>query len=141
MRIFSKNAREYVEFSWKYALLVFSISLLMLLGAWMGMMPVPSSSPLVILVLLAVAAAGWNSRRQGFSLWQALIVGILCSTGNLWLVPIAIMSYLEELGVPQDYLMINLLILSLISIFFNLLILEACAAAGSLSSSIFIKRA
>ncbi len=139
MRVFNKNAWEYVEFSWKYALLVFVISLLMLLSAWMGIIPLPSSSPLMLLVLLAVAAAGWNSRRHGFSLSQALIVGLLCSIGNLWLVPLSILSYLEELGVPQNYLLVNLLILSLISIFLSLLILEAGAAAGSLLSS-YIRR-
>jgi len=120
-------------------LLVFIVSLVML-----ALLQLKITLAYNLLGALAVAitfVAGWNAAKNGFNLKQAFIIGTLCFIGNLWLIPFSIMFYLSNRQIPQNYFLINLVVISLISGFLTLLIYIAFALLGFLiSSKIYLKK-
>jgi len=139
MKMCCKSLREYLKFSWLYMLLVFIVSLVML-----ALLQLKITLAYNLLGALAVAitfVAGWNAAKNRFNLKQAFIIGTLCFIGNLWLIPFSIMFYLSNRQIPQNYFLINLVVVSLISGLLTLLIYIAFALLGFLiSSKIYLKK-
>ncbi|MDD3421489.1 MAG: hypothetical protein PHS47_04245 [Methanocellales archaeon] len=92
-------------------------------------------NPLGIFSGLITFIAGWNATKNKFNLKQVFIIGIFCFVGIIWLIPFSVMPYLANMEFPQNYFLINLMILSLINGLITLIIYEIFALLGGWTSS------
>ncbi|MFH0956816.1 MAG: hypothetical protein V1813_03065 [Candidatus Aenigmatarchaeota archaeon] len=130
MKLFGRSLKEYLSFSWKYTLCVFAASLAMFLLVQSGFMQQVSFNPFGIISLAATFAAGFSAAKRKFGAKQTIVVGLFCFIGVVWLVPLAVMPLMEQLGVPQEALLPSLAIVSLVNGAVNLAIYEAAVMLG-----------
>jgi hypothetical protein len=89
MRIFGKTLIDYIHVSWKF------LAALVLIMAIVVFLRLSFDFPSIIQTLFSLAAvvflglAGWHSvRNKRFNVKQALVVGILLSSGIHWTLPL-----------------------------------------------------
>ncbi len=136
MKKSEKSLKEYFIFSRKYLLGVFIVGLLMFVLVQSKIMPQLTYNPISILAVLITFLAGWNAVREDFDLKQVAVIGSLCFMGMIWIVPFLLSRYLEKMGLPSEYYLVNLLIMTVI----NLVIYIIVAVAGGWISLKILER-